>query len=287
MGFFVCNFVICDKIYFREFVLRQNRQKGRTMKKKVMAVVVLLVLICFSFSYAAGLGPIRPLGNKKVCIGFENDYVFSRPIKAKVDVLGGKIKESNNNFLLLGLGLTKYFNIYTRLGAGNLTEQLEWSGGSDQAIQYQYGFKWAVGANGLYKFKNNLGIGFDAQFNMSSNRAKSVSGTSNPVLEVKGPVNIYETQLSPYITYDLNINKDVKVMPYIGGYYSFYRIHKGIDLSDQEGGGYWTYDEKIRGNQNLGVLGGFEVAFLKHLIFKIEGRFLAETAVSTSLIYKF
>ena len=54
------------------------------MKKLSVLIGVLLVLGCFTFSYAAALGPVSPLGDKKISIGYENDYVTSRPLKAKV-----------------------------------------------------------------------------------------------------------------------------------------------------------------------------------------------------------
>lgn len=257
--------------------------------RKVLAGVVLLTLVCFNFSYAADLGPIRALGNKKICIGIENDYVFSRPLKAKVDIVGGKIKESNRNSMLLGLGVTDYFNVYTRLGGGNLSENVKWAGGPEQTIDYKYGFIWGVGVNASYALKNNFGLGLDAQFDMASNKAKSISGSSDPVFDDggKGTIKIYETQIAPYLTYDIKIKDDIKIMPYLGGYYSFYNIYKGIAFVDMEDNFFTTEDEKIRNKNKLGVLGGIEISFLKRLSLKIEGRFLAETAVSTSLKYKF
>jgi hypothetical protein len=256
-------------------------------RKKILVGVALLVLGCFSFSYAAPLGPIRPLGNKKLSVGIENDFVFNRPVKAKVDIVGGKIKKTNSDFLLFALGLADYFNIYTRLGGGNSNEQLKWDGGGEQTIKYDYGFIWGVGANAMYSFKNHFGVGFDAQFDLATNRARSISGRSTPVLLTKGPVKTYEVQLAPYVTYDLKLNDKVKIMPYLGGYYSFYNIYKGVGFYDHAGWEYTTEDEKIRNKYNLGVLGGVEMQFLKKMSVKIEGRFLSETAISTTLSYKF
>jgi hypothetical protein len=94
-------------------------------------------------------------------------------------------------------------------------------------------------------------------------------------------------QIAPYLTYDIKIKENVKIMPYLGGYYSFYNIYKGIAFIDDSSGWYTTEDEKLRSKHKLGVLAGFEMLFLKQLILKLEGRFLAETAVTTSLMYKF
>ena len=94
------------------------------MKKiKVLAVVVLLVLGCFNLSYAAGLGPMRPLGNMKVCAALDSDYIFNRTTKAKVDIETTKVRESNRIFALLGVGLSDYCNLYARVGAGNHSDR--------------------------------------------------------------------------------------------------------------------------------------------------------------------
>jgi len=260
------------------------------MKKlSVIIWTALLVLGCFISSYAAAIGPVRPLGDKKFSIGYENDYVFSRTIKAKVDINGGKIKDAQRNFLLLGLGLSEHFNLYARLGGGNFREQLKWSGGSEQTIKYGYGFIWGVGGNVSYKFKNNFGIGFDAQFNLASNKNKSINGSANPFFIPGGKVMVktYEIQLTPYVSYDAEINQNCKIMPYLGGCYSYYNVYKGISFADGTGGGYFTEDEKIRGENHLGLLGGVEVLLYKQWSLKLEGRFITETALSSAVSYKF
>lgn len=258
------------------------------MKKNIVLLgAALLILDCFSFSYAAGLGPVRPLGNKKICVGFEKDYVFSRPIKANLDVSGGKIKDGNRDSILLGLGLTKYFNVYAKLGMGDWSEQLKWVGSSsEQTIEYNNGFTWGVGADALYSFENNFGVGFDAQFDMASNKAGFIGGTDYPAITGRGPVKTYEIQMAPYLTYDMKINDKVKIMPYAGGYYSFYNIYKGITFDDNYGW-YETGDEKIRRKHALGLLGGFEMLFFNQLALKAEGRFLSETALTASVTYTF
>jgi hypothetical protein len=231
------------------------------------------------------------LGNKKISVGVESDYVFSRPIDAKVDIIGGKIKDSNRNSMIAGLGVSDHFNVYARLGGGNLNEQVKWSGNSEanQTIDYQYGFIWGVGANMLYDLAHNFGIGLDAQFDMASNKARSISGKNDPLFEDggKGTIKTYETQIATYLTYDIKMNKNVKIMPYLGGYYSFYSIYKGVAFNDSTGGWYTTEDEKIKTKNNWGALVGTEMQFSKRLSLKVEGRFFAETALSTSLNYKF
>jgi hypothetical protein len=256
----------------------------------VLTGAILLVLACFNFSYAASLGPIRPLGHMKASIGLEEDFVFSRPLKAKVDITGAKIKNSNSNSLLLALGITDYVNVYTRLGGTNLSENLKWSGGAQETIDYQYGFLWGVGANASYTFKNNFGVGLDVQFDMTSSKPKKISGTNSPAFAEGGKptVKTYETQIAPYLTYDIKVKDNLSFMPYLGGYYSFYNIYKGVAFVDSTGPGqYTTEDEKIRNKNKLGVLAGCEILFAKQLSLKIEGRFLAETAISTSLNYRF
>lgn len=260
------------------------------MKKRLVSLAAaIFILSSFNLSYAAGLGPIRPLGNMKLAAGVENDFVFSRRIKAVTDVTGGEIKESNNNFLLLGVGVTDYVNIYAKLGAGNLSEQLKWSGiSSQQAIDYNYGFIWGVGMNALYEFKNNFGLGLDTQFNMGTNKAKSISGTSDPeFIDGRGPITTYEFQIAPYASYDFKVNDNLKIMPYLGGYYSFYKIHKGILFADYANDEFSTEDEKVRTKNKVGPLVGIESMFFNRVSFKIEGRFVAETAISTSLTYNF
>ncbi|MDD4955357.1 MAG: hypothetical protein PHP17_04910, partial [Candidatus Omnitrophica bacterium] len=150
------------------------------------------------------------------------------------------------------------------------------------------GFLWGVGVNASYRFKNNFGLGIDAQFNMASNKAKSISGTSDPqFIDANAPVKTYETQIAPYVSYDWKVNDKLKIMPYVGGYYSFYNIYKGVSFFDDRGVGYFTEDEKIRGKNKMGPLVGIESLIFDRVTFTIEGRFVSETAITTSLTYRF
>ena len=234
---------------------------------------------------AASIGPMEPLGPMKVGIGAEYNG-FGRDLGSNGSITSGEIKSSNQGYVELALGITDWANIYGKIGMANLEQKVNWNVSINQTIKYDYGFLWGVGSNALFNIGNNFGIGGDIQLNMWFSDADSISGSNNPTFVQKGSLKNYEFQTAAYLKYDYQVNADSKITPYLGGYYSYFRSNIDKTIEFQDG----TYDYLLgdmEGKDSLGILAGLNIAASQNIYFKLEGRFIAETAGSIGVFYKY
>jgi hypothetical protein len=257
------------------------------MKKLIVFVgIAVFAISIVNTCHAASIGPVEPLGPMKVAVDAEYNGIFDRDIEESGPMTGGQIEDTNQGYVQLGLGLTDWANVYARLGAANLEQKINWNNGRTQTLKYDYGFLWGVGGNALYRFGNNFGIGGDIQFDMWFTDADSISGTNSPTFTDKGSLKNWEFQTAAYLTYDYEIGVDSKITPYAGGYYSEFGadIDKAISFQDNDTA-YSVGDSE--GDDKFGLLAGINVAFSENISAKIEGRFIAETAATAGVSYKF
>lgn len=258
--------------------------------KRLMFVFCLAALAIISYTYgvcyAGSLGPIEPLGALKPAISVEYNGVYDRDLEESGTMTGGEINASSQFYVQGALGLADWANIYARLGTANLEQKINWNNGRNQTIKYDYGLLWGVGGNALHNLGNNFGIGGDMQFNMWFTDADSISGTNSPTFTDKGSLKNYEFQTAAYFTYIYEMGAASKIVPYLGGYYSYFKANIDKSIVFQDNDTQYTADDS-KGDDLFGLLVGTDVSFNENMSFKLEGRFIAETAFTAGMTYKY
>ena len=246
----------------------------------IFAGLMLFVTGVAGICHAAAIGPVEPLGPLKVSIGPEYNSTSGRDLDkaSDTDLTGGEVKASNQPYLEISLGIGNHANAYTRFGAANLEQRLDWSNGRNQTIKYDYGFLWGLGGNYLFDIGNNFGIGGDAQFNTWACDARSISGSNDTFFTEKGSMRAYEYQVAAYITYKQDVGVDSNLIPYLGGYYTYFKINTGKDNKFEDNDYGYINEGSIKGRDKFGVLAGCDMKASEHLYIKLQGRFIAETA---------
>jgi len=256
-----------------------------------MLSIYLLVAIVFmgaaGICHAAAIGPMEPLGPMKVSMGPEYNGMYGRDLDNSGAINSGEVRASNQVYMDIVLGLTDWANVYTKLGAANLQDKLNWSNGRNQTIKYDYGFLWGLGGNCLFDIGNDFGVGADAQINTWACDADSISGQGSPVFTEKGSARAYEFQAAAYFTYSYDVGADSKIIPYLGGYYSYFKINNNKTNKYEDDTYTYVEDGNITGKDNFGLLAGLDVKYYENVYVKLQGRFLAETAASVGISYKY
>jgi len=80
---------------------------------------------------------------------------------------------------------------------------------------------------------------------------------------------------------------DYKIIPYIGGYYSYFNINYRKNTIYTDDTYIYTAEGNTKSKDNFGVLLGLSIPVLKNFSYKLEGRFIAETAMSVGAKYRF
>ena len=256
------------------------------MKRALIFMVIGLVCVSMAaVCRAGGSGPVEPLGTAKFALSGEYNGVFDMDLKKNGDITGGEVEESHQGYAKLAVGVSDNVNLYARLGAANLEEKLKWNNSTSHTIKYDNGLLWGIGGNGVYDFGNNFGIGGNLQLDAWFTDADSISGDNSPTFVNKGSLNNYEFQTSLYLKYTYNLG--VKLTPYAGGYYSYFnsKIDKTIRYQDSNATTYTPGD--MKNDDNFGLLAGVDIAATDKIVLNVEGRFIAETAVTGAVSYKF
>jgi len=261
------------------------------MNKIIIFVAVALLVIAFAgIGYASSLGPVEPLGPMKVGVGVEYNGIYSRDldISQSEGVADDEVKLSNQGYVELAMGITDWCNAYARLGTANMKEKINWDFGRNQTINYNNGLLWGIGSNALYNMGNNFGIGGDIQFNMWFTDGSSVSGSNSPTFTQKGSLSVTDFQTAIYLTYTYEPpGTTSKIIPYIGGYYSRFNIHWRKSTIYTDGTYIYTSEGNTRSKDDFGALVGINIPVSENFSYKLEGRFIAENAMSIGAKYKF
>jgi len=252
----------------------------------VLAGIALFVAGIARTASAGGLGPVEPLGSMKSAISVEYNGILDKTLKKSGDMSKGRVENSNQVYAQYALGVGDMANIYGKLGTADLETKYTWTtGGRSQTVKYDYGLLWGIGGNFLYDLGNKFGIGGDAQMDMWFNESNSVTGDNSPVFTNKGRSNSYDIQASAYLTYTMEMGTSMKLVPYAGGYYSFFRT-KNTDVKYADN----TYSYQLGdtdGKDKFGILAGANMNCGQSVTLNLEGRFIAETALTAGLSYKF
>jgi hypothetical protein len=87
--------------------------------KRIAIISIGLLLIASPLFAAAITDATQPLGHMKASVAAEDNYVFHKKIKAGDNRSSFKIEKLNQIYAKASLGLTPYFNLYGKIGAGD------------------------------------------------------------------------------------------------------------------------------------------------------------------------
>jgi opacity protein-like surface antigen len=253
-------------------------------------------------AFCAGVGG-PGTSEQGISIGLEQDCIFDRDLQSQ-DVsyfegpaeLSGtlkyQVKDLGRTMLKIGWQMSKYLNVYAKLGMTNSGGKLsstvsgDWTDGINNGTfdgkeedEGNSAFAGGMGLKLAFPLKNNWIIGADAQYlahqNDFSGKAtlKVYDDLGNLLGEetgtTKGTATIYEWHIAPFVAKSFG-----KFVPYAGVKYSDM-------LVTPEG------METIKAKTNLGGFVGADFNLSKNFTLNLEGRFADESAMSMAAVFTF
>lgn len=251
-------------------------------------LITALLITCFSGSALAAMvgEPMIITESGKWTISVEDNYIYKTSIKATGQVTGGEIKNVNQIYGKINYDLLKNLGIYLKIGTANLEQKLKWDIGVSQTIKYDYGLFAGAGLKCHFPLVSNFGVGGDAQVNWWHNKARTITGTDDPSLIDKGTIDNLNAQGTIYLDYNYALNDKVSITPYAGIYYSYFRSFEEKDRTFHDSTYTYTGGD-IETRHPVGPVAGLSVKINKNLSLNIEGRFVAETAISGGASFRF
>ena len=138
----------------------------------------------------------------------------------------------------------------------------------------------------MYNMENNFGVGADVQFNAWYNEIDSITAVNAISFTDSGSVKNYEFQAALYVTYNYKTDNGITLIPYAGCLYS--NLTSNIDDAIKYQDINWNYTVgDLDSKDNFGLLVGANVGIRDNFELNLEGRFIAETAATAGLGYKF
>ena len=262
-------------------------------------IMALSILVPATLVFAASVGDtIEPLGHLKYAITGEYNRIIDKDLEGTVDndatagtFSSAEIEAANQLYVKLAMGLTEYFNIYTKLGMSDLDLTIKETDGTIYDIETEYGLLWGGGISGAKEIYEGWNIGADVQFltwsaDIDSVKYKGEAGTS-----VTGELDNYEfqTAIFGYKKFDVDDMSWIEtVTPYLGLVYSHF-------ISDDSTGnirfnvasGSIIVGEDLEGDDEIGIVGGMNMDISDNVVSNVEVRFIDETALSGTLTYRF
>ena len=270
------------------------------MRKKLVLFVgapILMVLCLFQFkSHAASIGNLlNPIGNMKVAVATEGNFVFDRKIEANGRSTSGSNIDSFNieqmyqeNTKII-LGITDYVNVFTKLGVSKIANaKLKFSTGENCSVETGYDFLYGGGIDATYKFGNDeiyfVGFGGDISYFETDTKNVTIEGTS--ATNISGKIKTLEYQIAGFAGMDVMVNENLLLTPYVAGFWNKFNTKTGgIDYTIGGGSYELTFDSDAKDEIGVGV--GLDLELFKHFNLNVEGRFAAGNAVTVGAAFKF
>jgi hypothetical protein len=224
----------------------------------------------------------------KVSIVAEDNYVFSKKIKTVDDRTKFDLEKINQIYAKASLGLTPYFNLYGKLGAGDggKIDTLNRDNLRSVKVETDYGLLWAVGASGAKEISDGWKLGLDAQFGGNKMDVKKVTFGGGATSGVGGAIENYELQITPFITKKFSFDQ-WGIDPYLGCVVNYLWTETKSNLKYTQGGTEYTEGWTLSNKHKVGIAVGSDIEFAERWAAQLEGRFIEETAISVGVAYRF
>jgi len=264
----------------------------------IAGVIALAVAATGTAVYAASLGEhIEPLGHLKYAVSAEYNHIIDRDFEGDIDndattaeFTGAEIDASHQAYAKLAIGLTDSFNLYTKLGAADMELTLKEQDDSYD-IETDFGFLWGFGVNGAMEIHEGAKVGLDVQGLVVNNDLDTLKLNSEAGTNLGGEIENFEFQVALYLykeyQTDMLTGKELTLTPYLAGVYDYYRSVTNGNANFNVASGQMLMSYDFDGDDTLGVVVGCNGEINEQLDLNVEGRFVSETAISTSLVYRF
>ncbi|MDP1853957.1 MAG: hypothetical protein Q8L26_07160 [Candidatus Omnitrophota bacterium] len=272
------------------------------MKKKL---VLILLLLAASTGYASTIGnPIKPLGDKKLAVTVEPNFMHDRDIKAEGESTNGSkintftISSQTQGYAKLTLGVTDYLNLFAKIGSSKFNGiDIKFSTNEDVTIETDSGLSYGAGFNAVYQvgsdelYSLNLDLdthfvcflGFNGGFAFSEADADEMYVSGSNAINVSGKIKNQEFQAGIFTGIELFIDDNFSVAPYVSSFWNSYHIKTdGVRYGNTN---ILNFDSSAEDQFGAGL--GVDINFSKNVTFNIEGRFIGGNEISFGGTLKF
>ena len=258
--------------------------------KRALFVFLFMLLCSTPLVFGAAItDSMEPLGNMKYAVSVEDNFIFERDL----DTEGGKTEAITNDthqiYGKITFGWTDNFNLYTKLGSV-LASKYRFTTPRIYKYETGAGFLWGVGIAGMYEIMDNFKAGADVQFNSWQVDIDEVTWVGVPGLNITNTkINNYELQATGVLLYDYAM-PDIKtvVSPYVALGYQYFNTETDSTISFTTANqGSATDDWDLDNEDVFLVVTGVNIKYMDNLKLSVEGRFIAETAISGGLTVLF
>lgn len=272
------------------------------MKKNIALILLLLVA---STGYASTIGnPIKPLGNKKLAVTVEPNFIHDRDIKAEGESTNGSkintftISSQSQGYAKLTAGVTDYVNLFAKIGSSKFNGMdMKFSTDEDVTIETDSGLSYGAGFNAVYQIASdelyslNLDLdthfvcflGFNGSFTFSEADADEMYVAGANAINVSGKIKNQEFQAGMFTGIEVFIDENFSVAPYISGFWNGYNIETdGVRYGNTN---ILNFDSSAEDQFGAGL--GADINLSKNVTFNVEARFVGGNEISFGGTLKF
>lgn len=257
-------------------------------KINVTLVTLFFVASICPLASALSVGPIEPVGNLKWSLSAEDNYTINRDLEITGTLTKAETKNINQAYAKFTIGLGEYFNLYGKIGASTGSKYSFTDAGTNIDYETDTSLFWGVGGTGTYKFAQTWKLIGDIQYNAwDENVDKATyggtagSGITNPGIENQ------EFQATALVAKDFTLGTGTVLTPYVGMAYVYYKTETEGTITYTVPTGTVTNNWSLEGNDSVSAIVGLKAKLNNNWNGYIEGRFIAENAVSGGLSYNF
>lgn len=259
--------------------------------KKVIAVSAILffTLSTCPSVWALSVGPIEPVGHLKWAVSAEDSYTLERNLEQSSTLTEAEVKDVNQVYTKITLGLTDYFNVYAKLGAVTGSKFHFTDGGTNIDYETDTSLFWGLGLSGTYKFSDpTWKLSGDIQYNgWNTDVDKATYGGAAGSNITNPEIQNAEVQLTGLVSKDFDLGNETIITPYIGVAYVYYKTETEGTITYTIPSGTVTNSWSLEGDDSVSGIAGLGVKLYQNWKAYIEGRFGAEGGVSGGLNYNF
>jgi hypothetical protein len=239
---------------------------------------------------ALSIGPTEPLGRMKWSVSAEDSYTFERDLEIADALTAAEIKDVNQAYTKITLGLNDYFNVYAKIGA---TTGGKYSFTDTTPATYDYetsaSLLWGLGLSGTYKLPDPTWklIG-DIQYSAWNEDVDKATYNGAAGSNIINPeIQNSEFQLTGILSKDFDAGNETVFTPYLGVAYVYYKTETDGTITYTVPAGTVTNAWSLEGDSSVSGIAGLGVKLYKNWKAYLEGRFGAEGGVSGGLNYNF
>lgn len=257
--------------------------------KKLFILINMGMVLSLAFSVqAAQVGsmvsvPLDIMEEERLSINAEGSVISEIDLDTK-NGISSSVDESTQIGLKIAYGITEGVSFYGKIGMA------DWSikNSTPMTTEYENAPYYGGGISYMYRSESNVIVGGDIQYIMQSEvNVDSITYNNTAATNITGLDGDFTTmQISVLLGYDLVLGEDMNIVPYGGITYSQFE-YKSQAGSFTAGSTINQAAQSLDSDDILGFVIGTSLKMGNNLDVNIEGRFVAESALSIGFNYRF